>query len=108
MKLAAVLDQLSLEGSLLLRTEFLGQHASDVRLDQCRLDHIDLTGAELTRTLFQDSVIVAGSWANLRSEKVRIRRVEFDGVRMTGADLSSSVLEDVSFSDCRIDLGSFE
>jgi uncharacterized protein YjbI with pentapeptide repeats len=106
-QLPTALDQLALEASMLSRAEFSGQHASDVRLDQCKLDRVDLTGTELTRALFQDSVIVAGSWVNVRSEKVRIRRVEFAGVRMTGAALSSALLEDVSFTDCRIDLGSF-
>jgi uncharacterized protein YjbI with pentapeptide repeats len=105
--LCRALDQLALEGSSLERADFSGQSASDVRLEQCRLAHVDLTSTDLSRALLRDAVIVAGSWANVRTQEMRLRRVAFKGVRMTGANLSSASLEDVSFSDCRIDLGSF-
>jgi len=100
-------DHIALEGSLLERTDFSGQSASDVRLDQSRLAHVDLTTTALSRSVLEDVLIVGGSWANTRTAEMRLRRVAFEGVRMTGADLSSASLKDVAFSDCRIDLGSF-
>jgi hypothetical protein len=106
-KLRRELDHLALEGASLGRVNLSGQTASDVRLEQCQLTHVDLTGTVLSRALLRDAAIVAGSWANVRTEEMRLQRVAFKGVRMTGADLSSASLEDVSFGDCRIDLGSF-
>jgi uncharacterized protein YjbI with pentapeptide repeats len=103
----ARLNQLSLEGSLLERVDFAGQRASDVRIDQCRLVAVDLSGGELFQPLLQDTVVFAGSWANLRTKEMRLRRAELRSVRMTGVDLSGALLEDVVFDDCRIDLGSF-
>jgi len=79
-----------------------------VRIDQCRLTGVDLSGAELAHPLVQDTVVTGGSWANLRTKEMRLRRVAFSGIRMTGADLSWASLDDVSFMDCRIDLGAFQ
>lgn len=101
------LDQLAMEASSLERADFSGRSASNVRLEQCRLDRVDLTGAELLRPLLADVAVDGGSWANLRTQAMRLRRVAMAGVRMTGANLSSASLEDVSLRDCRIDLASF-
>jgi uncharacterized protein YjbI with pentapeptide repeats len=106
-RVGGALDQLTLEGLSLERADFSGQIAADVRIEQCRLAHVDLTGTQISRAFIQDTLLVAGSWANVRIEAMRTRRVAFKDVRMTGANLASASLEDVSFSDCRIDLGSF-
>lgn len=100
------LDRLHLEGASLSRVDLSNQIASDIGLEQCRLDRVDLTGARLSGTLLQDTVVSAGSWANVRTQGLRLKRVAFTGVRITGADLSASALEDVLFRDCRIDLAS--
>jgi uncharacterized protein YjbI with pentapeptide repeats len=105
--LGAPLDQFALEGSSLERADFSSQIAADVRIEQCRLAHVDLTGTQVSRAFMQDDLIVAGSWANVRVEEMRLRRVAFKDVRMTGANLASASVEDVTFSGCRIDLGSF-
>jgi uncharacterized protein YjbI with pentapeptide repeats len=104
--LARLEDGLELEGVLLRRADVAGQVASDVRLDQCRVTDVDLTGTQLVRPLLQDVVVAGGTWANLRTSDLRARRADLRNVRMTGADLSSAELEDVRFSDCRIDLAS--
>jgi uncharacterized protein YjbI with pentapeptide repeats len=78
-----------------------------VRFDGCRLAQVDLTGSVLSRVLLQDAMVAGGSWANVHVVEMRMRRVDWRGVRLTGATLSGAVLEDVSFSDCRIDLASF-
>jgi uncharacterized protein YjbI with pentapeptide repeats len=101
------MDRLAAEGSFLERVDFSAQEAADISLEQCRLSHLDLTGAGLKRLSVRDALVVGGSWANVRTEEVRLRRVAFKGVRMTGANLSSASLEDVSFTECRIDLGAF-
>jgi uncharacterized protein YjbI with pentapeptide repeats len=87
--------------------DFSGATASEVRLDGCRLAQVDLTGTVIPQALFQDAVVVGGSWANMRTQKMRMRRVSFAGVRLTGATLASASLEDAVFTDCRIDLASF-
>lgn len=98
------LDQLSLECALIESVRLPGTQASELRIEQCRLTRVELTGAELIRALVADSVVQGGSWANVRTNDLRLRRVAFEGVRMTGAGLSSAALEDVSFVDCRFDL----
>ena len=96
-----------LECALLEAADFTGQRASAVRFDECKLNRVDFTGAELTAASFNDVAVAAGSWANVRTKELRIRRATFRGVRMTGADLAYSNLEDVNFVDCRLDLSFF-
>ena len=45
--------------------------------------------------------------SNVRTAALRVRRSAFTGVRMTGSDLAGSILEDVRFLDCRLDLAFF-
>jgi uncharacterized protein YjbI with pentapeptide repeats len=101
------LDRLEFDCALVEAADFSGQRASSLRFDECRLDRVDFTGADLTAAVLQDVVVEAGSWSNARTTDLRIRRSAFDGVRMTGADLAGSILEDVVFVDCRLDLAFF-
>ena len=60
-----------------------------------------------SRARLRDVVVLDGSWANVTGTDVSCSRVRFERVRMTGANLSGSRLDNVTFSDCRLDLCSF-
>ncbi len=102
-----LVDHLVLEGATLQRVDWSAKTAGDIRIVQCRLDEVDLSGTAAPRATFEDLVITGGSLANARLSGVRVRRATFDNVRMTGADLSSGSVHDTTFTNCRIDLGSF-
>ncbi len=102
-----LVDHLVLEGAVLRRIDWAAKTAGDIRLVQCRLDEVDMSGTGAPRATFEDVAITGGSLANARLSGVRVRRATFQGVRMTGADLSSGSVHDTTFNDCRIDLGSF-
>jgi uncharacterized protein YjbI with pentapeptide repeats len=104
---ARPLDRLELDCALVETADFSGQESTAVRIAECRLNRVDLSGSSLTAASFNDVAIAAGSWANVRTKELRVRRTTFKGVRMTGADLADSHLEDVTFVDCRMDLAFF-
>jgi len=51
-----------------------------------------------------DVVVDGADWSNERARGVALKRVELRGCRLTGVELAESVLLDVTFSDCRLDL----
>ena len=80
--------------------------ATGVRLIECRLDEVDLSGAILRRASIRDAVFRGGSWANVDAHQATLTRVELRGVRLTGAVLAASKIADVRFIDCRLNLSS--
>jgi len=51
-----------------------------------------------------DAVIVDADWSNERGRGVSWKRVELRRCRLTGVELAESVLTDVTFVECRLDL----
>ena len=51
-----------------------------------------------------DTAVADADWANVRGLRWSAQRVELVRVRLTGAELAESLLQDVTFSECRIDL----
>lgn len=102
-----LVDHLVVEGALLRRVDWSARTAGDIRLVQCRLDEVDMTGTGAPRATLEDVAITGGSLANARLSGVRLRRATLENVRLTGADFSSGSVHDTTFTDCRIDLGSF-
>jgi uncharacterized protein YjbI with pentapeptide repeats len=87
--------------------DWSGRDASGLRLSGSQLESVDLTEASISRGRLLDVVVTEGSWANTTGTDMSFSRVRFERVRLTGADLSGSKLDNVSFSDCRLDLCSF-
>ena len=52
----------------------------------------------------KDAVIADVDWSNERGRGVAWKRVELRRCRLTGVELAESVLNDVTFSECRLDL----
>jgi len=95
------------EQSLLERIDLSKADASRLRLVESRLVEVDLTGAALGHATLRDVVVTEGSWANVRAPGLTLGRVEFDRVRLTGVELADSVLDDVTFVECRLDFALF-
>jgi uncharacterized protein YjbI with pentapeptide repeats len=51
-----------------------------------------------------DAVVEDADWSNTRLRGVTLKRVELRRCRLTGVELAESVLHDVMFVDCRLDL----
>ena len=98
----AELEARSLEG-----VDWTGRDAQGLRLSESLLRSTDLTDASLSRARLRDVIVLDGSWANVAATDVSFSRVRFERVRLTGANLSGSSLDNVTFSDCRLDLCSF-
>ena len=101
------LHSLELEQVLLEGLDLSGRDARGLRLVESRLERVELAGAKLRGAIHRDVAVSAGSWANLAGESLALVRVEFRGTRLTGASFANASLEDVVFSDCRVDLAQF-
>lgn len=51
-----------------------------------------------------DAVVADADWSNERSRGASWKRVELRRCRLTGVELAESVLTDVTFAECRLDL----
>jgi uncharacterized protein YjbI with pentapeptide repeats len=51
-----------------------------------------------------DTVVEDVDWSNARVRGAALRRVELRRCRLTGVELAESMLADVTFVDCRLDL----
>lgn len=51
-----------------------------------------------------DAVVVDVDWSNERGRGASWKRVELRRCRLTGVELAESVLTDVTFTECRLDL----
>ena len=98
----AELEARSLDG-----VDWAARDAQGIRLSESRLRSTDLTEATLARARLRDLLVQDGSWANATGTDASLSRVRFERVRLTGIDLSGSRLDNVTFSDCRLDLSSF-
>ena len=98
----AEIEALSLEG-----VDWTSRDAQGLQLSESRLLSADLTEASLSRSRLRDVVVVDGGWANVTATDATFSRVRFERVRLTGANMSGSRLDNVTFSDCRLDLCSF-
>ena len=81
--------------------------ATGLRLVESRLERVELTSTRLQGASLRDLEVAGGSWANLVADSLALTRGELRGVRLTGAVLGNALIEDVVFTDCRIDLARF-
>lgn len=51
-----------------------------------------------------DAIVVDADWSNERARGASWKRVELRRCRLTGVELAESVLTDVTFAECRLDL----
>jgi uncharacterized protein YjbI with pentapeptide repeats len=79
----------------------------NLELSGAVLDDVDLTGGRLPRLALRNCLVTGGSLANVSIREGSAERCAFDRVRLTGILWQESVLRDVSFQGCRIDLASF-
>jgi len=100
--LDAALEARSVDGA-----DWTDRDARGLRLSESQLNSTDLTRAVLSRARVRDVVVLDGSWANVTGADMSLSRVRFERVRLTGADLSGSALDNITFSECRMDLCSF-
>lgn len=95
-----------LQACVVERVDLSDRDAVALKLVECRLVQVDMTGAALNDARFRDVLAIDGSWANMRAAGARLRRVQLQKLRLTGADLSGASIEDATFLECRIDLAS--
>src|SRR4051812_32331587 len=54
-----------------------------------------------------DAIVKNAEWANENGFRTSWQRVELELSRLTGSELAESTLQDVTFSECRLDLVGF-
>ncbi len=84
-----------------------GASARGVTAEAGSLTEVDLSGCSLDAGRFTDLDLVRCDLSNSRSRAANLTRVRFAGCRPTGLSLTDSVLHDVIFRECRVDLSNF-
>jgi uncharacterized protein YjbI with pentapeptide repeats len=87
-------------------TTLSGVDAQHVRLVDARLRGVALVDAVLARLDARDCLIADSDLANAACVGAVLTWVDVTGSRATGLDLTQSVLNHVSFRDCKLDLAS--
>lgn len=82
----------------------MGVQADSVSFDETRLERAIFTDARLQRLSFRDSLLTSCDFSMVRSAHGSWHRVVIQKGRMTGWDTSASVLQDVHFKHCKLDL----
>lgn len=81
--------------------------AESVEFRQCRLDGVELSGAEFRQAVFEDCSIAASSLANLNVDRSLLHRVDMSSLRMIGFHFVGGVAQDLQVRDCRLTHSSF-
>jgi len=84
-----------------------GQVARGMSVVSGRLEGVGLSESTFDAVYLNDLALTRVDLANTRAARANLTRVSFDGGRLTGLALTDSVIYDVTFRGCRLDLSSF-
>jgi uncharacterized protein YjbI with pentapeptide repeats len=103
-----VADGESWEDIVLVDTSLPGIDARSLGFSDSELDRTDLSDAKLQALFLIDCCLKQCNLANTVIRAGSARRVSFEGARLTGLGWTAGEIRDSRFSDCRIDLATFE
>lgn len=94
-------DELTIEQSKVLRTNFTNIHASDIFIDQTIFDESEIIGGDLSKSYWDDIKFRDGTIAYTDLEQARFTNVEFVNTHFHSIDFNKiDTLENVSFKEC--------
>lgn len=85
----------------------LPEHVADLRLQECRLTGVDLSGRSFGALRARDTEFVRCDLSGAVLDDAALTRVTFTDCRLTGVVLSGAALTDVRISGCTADLAAF-
>lgn len=85
----------------------VGVEAEGFSVEGCRLERLDLSGGVWTKPTWRDCGFADGNLANVQVTDGGFHRSSFSTMRMTGWSCVNSVVRDVTFTGCRLDLAGF-
>ena len=80
------------------------EHVADLRMHECRLRGVDLSGRTLSGLFCRDTEFVHCDLSGAVLDDAVFTRVTFTDCRLTGAELNGAGLTDVRIQDSRADL----
>ncbi|GAA1865113.1 hypothetical protein GCM10009836_51750 [Pseudonocardia ailaonensis] len=80
------------------------EHVADLRLHECRIRGVDLSGRSLGGLHCRDTEFVNCDLSGAQLDDTVFQRVTFTDCRLTGTELNGAGLTDVRISGCRADL----
>ncbi|HSX27952.1 MAG TPA: pentapeptide repeat-containing protein [Candidatus Saccharimonadales bacterium] len=98
----ATLDQV-----LLAEADFTGNEAKNLTFDDSLLERVSFTEAKIDKLSLSDTVVKTSDFSAARCSGGSFIRVRFVGGRLSGIDLSRSLLKDVVFEGCKLDMANF-
>ncbi len=97
----------SLERIMLVHVDATGLRASNLSLDEAILEKVSLIEARLEKLRLSDAELKTCDLSAARCSESSWIRVRARGGRMAGLDLSRSVINDVIFENCKLDMANF-
>lgn len=98
----SLVDEMEIE-DVEVSGDLTGRDASDIEVSGCSVKGARLTGVHLERLRITDTMLSGCDLAGAGLGGASLRRVEFRDCRLSGIDLSAASLEDVSFTQCKLD-----
>lgn len=89
------------------RLDLVGTRTEFVELQQLKADGGSFAGSHWRRTNWVDVAISQADGANATFDESGLSRTAFTGARLTGLGLPGCTAQDVTFTDCRVDLANF-
>lgn len=94
--------------SAVLCNEDIGQiNAKSFSASEVKLEKLTATSAILERTSFSDIEVANSDLIAVKFSGASWRRVRLQGSRCSGIQLQNSILTDITFADCKLDLANF-
>lgn len=84
-----------------------GQAARGLTVASARLEGVNLSESTFDSLYLNEAALIRSDLANTRAARANLTRVSFESARLTGLALTDSILHDVTFRGCRLDLSSF-
>ena len=100
-------DDAQFEACRLTDRDFSDISAAAVGMDEVLCEKVGFSGARLARLSVRDARMNRCDFTTAHCPESSWRQVTFDGGRMTGWDVSRSMIKDVHFSNCKIDMVNF-
>lgn len=104
---ARITADAKLSGILAHKQTLSGVVAKSLTIKDTRFEQIAMTGCELRDCWLDDVVIYNCDISANKLPKLSVDRAVFKSTRLSGIQLHESVLKDVSFVDCKLDLANF-
>lgn len=100
-------DGASFEGCRFTSIDLSGATAQSVSLDEVLLERMQFTQAKLERLSVRDAMFKDCNFAAAQCADIALLRVTLNSGRMSGWDCSKGTSQDVTFTNCKLDMTNF-